>query len=552
MSEDAFIEEIQNDFLAEAAELLRRVEELSLNLEKTSDLNEIFSELARLAHNFKGSGQAVGFDHISKLGHRLEDFILAIKNKVVPSTPENLDFLFRCLDILKADVETLAGDKKAKLNHDQIFIEIDARISGKKSELKMSSDLSHELTAGDEPVNLSKGNKPKAEVLRIPKPKVDFFLESFGEQVILQSTLENCKFDILGNQDLILKTISQLTKLTLELQGHALSLSMVQIAPTFTKLERAARDAARSCNKNIEVILEGGDTEVDKTLIESLSDSLVHMVRNSVDHAIEVESDRTLAGKNSKGRVWIRARRTGGQLWIEVQDDGKGLNPKVIKEKAVKNGLLEAARAERMTSEEAYQLIFANGFSTKESVSEVSGRGVGMNVVLDSVSRLNGDIEIESEVGKGTLFRLKMPLSLAIFNGAVVGINGTKYIIPNSDISEIARYHDTLRARLDENRSAVRLRDRVFEIIDLRKKFSSSSSTVIELSDDLPLIIYKKSRKAFIVDEIFGVQKVVQKPLGEEVRVHPAYAAASILSDGSPCVILNLNSLAQQILEVGL
>lgn len=547
MSDDAFLEEIKKDFLQESLDLLGRVEGLSLEVEKAPDSPEPYAELARLAHNLKGSSQAVGFENIAKLSHRVEDFILGIKNKTVPRTGDQLDFLFKCLDQLKRDIETLIGNIGAELDHRDLLAELERRMN----QVAVANEVLQKEDAKDVP---PKREKPapaaqapavaKNEVLRIAKNKVDFLLESFGEQVILQSTLEQAKFDLEGNRDLIMKTISQLTKLTFELQSHALALTMVQIAPTFTKLERAIRDAARTCGKSVDVKLEGGETEVDKTLIESLSDSLTHMVRNSVDHAIEEAEERREKGKKEAGTVWIRARRTGGQLWIEVQDDGKGLNAKMIKEKAIKKRLIEASRAEQMSDEEAFQLIFLNGFSTKEAVSELSGRGVGMNVVQESVANLNGSIEIESKVGQGTLFRLRLPLSLAIFNGAVVAVNGRKFIIPNSDITEINRFDCQQKIKLSDARSAVRVREEIFELIDLRTKLAGGAK--LKLTDrDIPLIISRKTNKAFLVDEIIGMQKIVQKPIGEEIKGRPEFVAATILGDGSPGVILNLNSFSQ-------
>lgn len=573
MSDDAFFQEIQDGFLQEAADLLVKVESLSLALEKSPDSVETYAELARLAHNFKGSGKAVGFDHISKLGHSLEDFILAIKNKTVASSPSNLDFLFKCLDCLKTDIEKLIADKTVVINHDDLHEEITRRLNHQdspqateevqsKTEEPAEIDFSAaqtetpEVVAEDKPkmaaviqieTKSPKSNQP--EVLRIQKSKVDFLLETFGEQVILQSTLEQCKFDLEKNWDLVNQTISQLSKLTFELQSHALSLTMVQISPTFTKLERAIRDAGRTCNKTIHVELVGGDTEVDKILIESLSDSLTHMVRNSVDHAIEDSETRLQKGKPEVGTVVIAAKRVGGQLWIEVKDDGKGLNPQVLVNKAIEKGILTLQQAEKMTTQDKYRLIFANGFSTKQAVSEVSGRGVGMNVVELAVKENKGTIDIESEIDKGTKFTLKLPLSLAIFNGAVIVVNETRFVVPNSEISEISQIKLNEQVQMSQTKSAIKIRDEVYQLIDLRKTLKSSAtkrkteSSPVE--EEMPVLLTRKlGNKAFIIDEILGVQKIVQKSLGEEVKARPEYAAATILSDGTPSVILNLGALS--------
>jgi two-component system chemotaxis sensor kinase CheA len=669
MSDDAFFAEIQASFLQEAADLLGRVEALSLRLEKDPQSTEIYAELARLAHNFKGSGNAVGFVHIASLGHKLEDFILALKNKIVPCSPSHIDFLFKCLDRLAQDVDALTADKAAALDHTEVIAEIEWRLAhpddleqgageGESAaeqafvaEAELAESALPELIDGARPGHAAEGtfveapaepaqraaqdvgenaapetapetapdaasdaaqdvadaasiggpaesdndralaiamdpsswpseDKPRAappgaakdggrqassqpspkeepkpgskaassEVLRIPKPKIDYLLEAFGEQVILQSLLEQCKFDLAGNQELIARTISQVTKLTLELQSHALSLTMIQLGQTFSKLERAIRDAARACDKQINVTMSGAQTEIDKTLVDSLSDALTHMVRNSVDHGIESAPARAAAGKPEAGSVTIAARRSGGQLWIEIADDGKGLDPSLLKQKAIAKGLIDAAKAEKMTTKDAFQLIFGNGFSTKDAVSAVSGRGVGMNVVQESVAALKGSIEIDSVVGKGTTFRLKLPLSLAIFNGAVVRVNENKFVVPNSDISEIARARVDAQAQVGSSQAAIQIRGEVFQLIDLRLRLGAKKRGERPPPAErlLPILITRKlANRAFVVDEVLGMQKIVQKPLGDEVKSHSEYAAGTILSDGSPGVILNLGALGE-------
>ncbi len=593
MSDDDFLLVIQDDFLQETLDSLGRVEALSLALEKNPGSEKIFSELARLGHNMKGAGKAVGFEHIAKMGHHLEDFILAIKNNIIPATPYHLDFLFKCLDQLKADIALLISDKAARLDHEPILNEIERRLHGSdknenaapkivepeiekfevlesnaaaESIIELTADITPEIAHA--PLSAQAPPPPEAvaskdpskttqtEVLRIQKPKIDYLLDAFGEQVILQTTLEQYKYDLEANKELVLKTISQLTKLTFELQSHALSLTMVQLNPTFTKLERATRDAARMCSKSIQIDLLGGDTEIDKTLIDTLSDSLTHMVRNAVDHAIEDADERTRKGKNTQGRVGISARRVGGQLWIEISDDGKGLNPEMIKQKAISKGIIKSTEAEKMSVQDCYHLIFSNGFSTKEAVSELSGRGVGMNVVQESVSLLKGTIEIQSEMDVGTTFRLKVPLSLAIFNGTVVEVGSHKFVVPNSEITEIGKVSVENRIKVSSSNAAIQIRNEIYELIDLREKLASVRSIPdfkekdrndkkLDKKSDLPVLISKKyGNKAFLVDSIIGMQKVVQKPLGDEIKSKPEYAAGTILGDGSPGVILNLHVFA--------
>lgn len=550
MSEqDDFLQELRESFLQEAQDLLGRVEELSLSLEKNPSSAEVYSELARLAHNFKGSGKAVGFDQISGLGHELESYILAIQKGTVPSSPENLDFLFACLDRLKLDVQKLLTNPRLQLEYTDL-------IEGLHNRIKHPEAVkAHAFRPAPASVNAEQDLMPTVSPaaaaqasFRVSKGKLDFLLEAFGEQVILQSTLEQCKEDVITHQELLRKTITQLSKITAELQNHALSLTLVSIRGIFTKLERAARDAGRVCSKEIDFSIGGAETEADKSLIDELSDPLTHMVRNAVDHGLESFEERLSLGKKPQGSVSVRAKRMGSQLWIEVQDDGKGLDPEKIKSKAIEKGILSKGDAMKLSESDAFQLIFANGFSTKEAVSEVSGRGVGMNVVQETVDRLKGQVEIESQLGKGTLFRLKLPLSLAIFNGAIVLVNETRYVIPNTEIEEISRISKNLaseRVELSAHHQVIRIRGELFDLIDLRDRLGSGGKARTALPPkDIPVLLTRRGKnRAFLVDEIIGVQKVVQKPLGDEVKSSPGYVAGTILGDGTPGVILNLEAL---------
>lgn len=540
--EDDFLLELQEGFLFESKDLLAKVESLSLQIEKNPDDDECFFELARLAHNLKGSGNAVGFEDISKFAHKIEDYILSIKSKKILNNTKNLDLLFYCLDLLKADIESLIQDRSLKLNYESIIKNLDDIISS-----KVINEIEQSVQAPIKTVSLNKNedkkiiNKNSNESIRIPKDKLDYLLDSLGEQVILQSTLDQCKFDIEKHQDLLQKTISLLSKHTLEIQRQVLSLTMVPFGPLFMKLDRSIRDAAKLCNKKVDVHFIGSETEADKSLVESLSDSLTHMVRNAVDHGLEEAEERVKAGKSETGNIYIEVRRTGGQIWIDIVDDGKGLDPEKIRAKALSKGILNEESAQDLSDKEIYKLIFSNGFSTKEETSELSGRGVGMNVVEETVNSLKGTIHIDSKSGLGTCFRVKLPLSLAIFNGAVVRVQNTRYVVPTSDISEIVSLDIKKQVIIGEGKKGIRVRNEIFEIYDLRTIFNNKDKTQ---SNFAPALLTKKgSLKAFIVDEVIGMQKIVQKPLGEELKSRSGFAAATILGDGGPGIILSINQI---------
>jgi two-component system chemotaxis sensor kinase CheA len=547
MSEDdEFLKELREGFLQESLDLLGRVEGLSLQLEKNPENLEVFEELTRLAHNLKGSGKAVGFVEIATLAHGVEDYILAIKHKSIPNVPENLSFLFHCLDTLKKSVDVLSVHPNQSLQHESLVRELENRVQN-------ASNSGAHLTIHPENSDTKEASPVKTSRLenasfRVPKAKLDFLLEAFGEQVILQSVLDQCKDDLVSHRDLLIKTIAQMNKLTLELQNHALSLTMVNMKITFTKLERAVRDAANLCKKEVDFTCGGETTEIDKTMIEALSDPLTHMVRNAVDHGLEDPHQRVQLGKSSLGRVHVEAKRVGGQFWLEVSDDGRGLDPEKLRRKAIERGILSPEKASRMSDSESYRLIFSNGFSTKDTVSEISGRGVGMNVVEESIQRLKGQVELESRLGRGMTIRIKLPLTLAIFNGAVVRVDHTRFVIPNSDIDEISRIRSadwSSWVTTGKNRSTLRIRNELFDVIDLRRCLSRTTHPRDFDSKDVPALLTRKNgNRAYLIDEIIGVQKIVQKPLSDEIKSRRGYVAATLLGDGTPGIVLNLGDLA--------
>ena len=275
------------------------------------------------------------------------------------------------------------------------------------------------------------------ESIRISVSKLEHLLNYVGEMVILQSVLRE-QFQMTESL-LVRKTIQQLGKVGKEIQDISMSLRMVPIKPTFQKMQRIVRDTAQAVKKDVSIKLYGEDTELDKTVLEKLSDPLVHLIRNSVDHGIEFPEARLASGKSAKGEVTLSAAQKSGKLVIEVKDDGGGLNPEKLKQKAIEKGVLKPGTS--LTEKEAYNLIFAPGFSTKEQVTDVSGRGVGMDVVKTNIQDLSGEIQIFSELGKGTTFQITLPLSLAIIDGMAVTFANDKFIVPLNQVYETIRPH---------------------------------------------------------------------------------------------------------------
>ncbi len=541
---DEFLKEIQETFLVESQDLLASVESLFLKLEKNSSDLDVFNQLSRLAHNFKGSGKAVGFDHLSHFSHQLENLMLACKNHILVPTPEIINLLFRSVDALKLDIETLRNGG-AIMDYSSLLAEIHLALKQEHVVL-VKEDVFKAIQPNFG--NKAPGKKPQAaEYLRIPAQRIESLVDSFGEQVILQSALDQAKTDLVKNEDLILKTISQLTKLTYDLQQTAMSLRMVSLNLLFSKLERAARDAAQVLSKPISFSTKGNEQELDKTIVDSLSDALTHMVRNAVDHGIETPEERVAAGKNPEGNITLIGFRSGGSFVIEVRDDGRGMDPSKILAKAQKLGLVGDGSG--FSEKQIFDLIFENGFSTKDAATDLSGRGVGMDVVKEKILELKGSYEIESKMGQGSCFRIHLPLTLAIFNAMIVRVGTEKFIIPNSDVDEVSRLNVEKIQTSNVNQGLLQIRDQVYAVVDLRKELFQKSVTTRNSQVTVLLVRKAKQPYALLIDEVLAIQKIVHKAVGQDVKRVKGSAGATILGDGKVCLILNIAHFAPQTIE---
>jgi two-component system chemotaxis sensor kinase CheA len=564
MSDD-FLKEIQDAFLGEAEDHLRMAEQLFLRIEADPSDKEGYQELARLAHNFKGSGKAVGFDHISHFSHELENLLIALKEGRVAPTAQTFDLLLRCSDRLRSDIEALKANPGAELEHVELIGQLQSALSGPaKSEEAMPSALEASVsepgTAGhleaaepfQETLTEAKNTSPTQaavarqaeEYVRVPLKKLEVLLNLFSEQVILQSALDQVRDTLADNQEIAARTISQLSKLTNDLQQSTMALRMVSLGQLFSKLERAVRDATRQVDKKIRFETKGQETEIDKSMVDALGDALTHMVRNSVDHGIESGEERLTSGKADMGLIRVNAYRSGGSFVLEISDDGKGLDHEKIHQKALKQGLVKDG--DRLSKDQVFQLIFANGFSTKDVATDLSGRGVGMNVVKETVQAMKGSLEIESELGRGTLFRIRLPLTLSIFNGFRVRVGSENYIVPASDVEEVVRIQKKDIVLEGDRVPLIRIRDDVFAIEYLQSRFGSAAPTN---QGAMAAILVRKGVShptALVVDEILTMQKIVHKALTPEARRFHGASGSTILGDGSVAMILDVKAFAHK------
>lgn len=376
------------------------------------------------------------------------------------------------------------------------------------------------------------------ESIRVSMSKIEKLLNLVGEMVILQSVLSQNS----DTTDLTYfkKTADHLGKVTKEIQDLSMSLRMVPVKTTFQKMQRIVRDTAQLLNKDVLLMLTGEETELDKSILENINDPLVHLIRNSVDHGIEPAEKRTVAGKSVQGKVWLKAFHRSGKLIIEVVDDGAGLDAEKLKKMALAKGIIKATDV--LTEVECFKLIFAPGFSTKEQVTETSGRGVGMDVVKTNIEKLGGEIEIESVITKGTTIRIILPLTMAIIDGLITTYNNNKYVIP------LAHVHETLKPEAkqiykEKNLgSMLILRGENLPLYYLGDFFNEKRQ---QAETNMIAFVFRSNNKPFavLVDDIIGLQQIVVKRLSVGVQGMKGVSGTTILGDGKPSLILEPNDL---------
>ena len=380
-------------------------------------------------------------------------------------------------------------------------------------------------------------------IVRVDTLKLDGLIDLVGELVIAQSmVVQNPELKTISSAHLS-RCLGQLRGITSDLQRTAMSLRMVPIRNTFQKMARLVRDLALQQGKEIQLNLEGEDTELDRNIVEELSDPLVHMIRNSADHGIEMPEARVAAGKPSAGTITLRAFHQGGFIVIQIEDNGRGLNPKKILAKAIERGIVKPE--ETLDEREIFELIFAPGFSTAETVTHLSGRGVGMDVVRRNIEKMRGKIEIDSIEGRGTTFTLYVPLTLAIIEGLLVGVGEQRYVIPTLSVRESFRPLPGMVTAVQGRGEVVSVRGRLTPILRLGRHLNTPHTADDPTKGIVVVVEAGQDSRCLLVDELIGKQEVVIKSLGDMFRNQTEFAGAAILGDGRVGLILDINALVK-------
>jgi two-component system chemotaxis sensor kinase CheA len=582
--------ELLTEFHTEAVDHLQQIEAALLALEQQLDDPEALNAIFRSFHTIKGVAGFLRLVPMHTLAHEVESLLDLARNRKLRLNSEIITQVLLSRDALQA----LVGQIATALEHGRLpdrvipvshliqavrhCIETGRADSAQQPSASRAAPapalapvvpLDFPVTATPPPpaakagaapaspatvVNLPASAVPAAgpaakasaaSTVRVSTDKLDSLMDVVGELVIVQSQLWESSRREASNDGTgaLQRNVAQLTRITKELQHTAMSVRMIPIKQTFQKMERLARDLARDCGKKVAFLVTGEDTELDRTVVEEIGDPLVHMVRNSLDHGLEPPADRLALGKPEAGTVHLKAYHEGGHIVIELSDDGRGIDPDKLLAKAHKIGLV--APGTELPREEILNLIFAPGFSTAEKVTAVSGRGVGMDVVRRNIERLRGKIEIETKVGSGSTFRIKLPLTMAIIDGLVVRVGADRFILPSTSVKMALRPAREALITVHGTGEAIDHRGKILPLYRLHRQFSIPHAVENPWEGIVVIVDVSGKMRALLVDELLSKQEVVIKNLGGFLQELRGVAGGAILGDGNIALIIDPGSLFQ-------
>ncbi|KAA6228302.1 hybrid sensor histidine kinase/response regulator [Campylobacter sp. LR196d] len=634
------MQEILEDFLVEAFELVEQIDHDLVDLENSPEDLELLNRIFRVAHTVKGSSSFLNFDVLTKLTHHMEDVLNKARHGDLKITPDIMDVVLESVDKMKTLLNSIrdnGSDTAIGMDIEPICTRLTAisegeEIPGKeevapaseapKEEVKKEEVKKEEVKKEENPatsneeevdVNQLSDSEVEAEIERLlkvrkaedqarrerkkseatskpatPKPtpqvkasgaddkkvpasgggsgsmdqtirvevkRLDHLMNLVGELVLGKNRLikiyDDTEERYEGEKFLeeLNQVVASLSTITTDVQLAVMKTRMQPVAKVFNKFPRVVRDLSRELGKQIELEISGEETELDKSIIEEIGDPIMHMIRNSCDHGVEEPATRLANGKPERGVVQLRAYNEGNHIIIEITDDGKGLDATALKMKAMEKNLITEKEADQMNDKEAFALVFKPGFSTAVKVTNVSGRGVGMDVVKTNIEKLNGTIEIDSEVGKGSIFKLRIPLTLAIIQSLLVGTQEEYYAIPLSSVVE------TVRVPVDdiytiEGKNVLRLRDEVLSLVRLSDVFGVKQVLESEDKTYVVVVAIAENKLGIIVDTLVGQEEIVIKSMGDYLQNIRGIAGATMRGDGRITLIVDIAAMMDIAKEI--
>jgi len=579
-------ESLLKDFIAEGLEYISEIEVNILNLEQSPEDKDYINAVFRPFHSIKGVASFLNLNDIRDIAHQLENLLDRARSGELSVSSVLIDVILDGSDILKEMIESLNevldGSRIQPLKPDLSELKsriqnIDSQVEEKGEVKKVGTILVEDgviteevledalQTAKEEPPQkigetlVRKGDASTKQVaqalrkqghqiadastIRVDVRKLDDLIDMIGELVITQAMIKQNPSVTDTTDRKLIGDISQLASITSELQRTSTSLRMIPIKQTFQRMSRLVRDLTKNAGKIVAVEMEGEDTEIDRNMIDEIYNPLVHMVRNSVDHGIETPENRVKAGKPEKGLIQLKAYHKGGNIVIEISDDGKGLNKDKLVQKALDKELIKSS--DGLSEHEAYKLIFLPGFSTAEKVTDVSGRGVGMDVVKQAVEKLRGKTEVISSEGKGTTFISYFPLTMAIIDGMIVKVGHEKYIIPATAIRQLLRPARESYNNVVGKGEMLNVMGNLLPLLRLHDVFEIEPESVNPWEALVVVVEAENRSKCLLVDQVIGKEEVVIKSLGDGLKAISGVSGGAILGDGNVGLILDPEGLFQ-------
>ncbi|UCC98418.1 MAG: chemotaxis protein CheA [Phycisphaerales bacterium] len=549
------------DFITEAIEHIESVEAGLLELESKPGDTEVLNKIFRGFHTIKGMAGFLNLADIGSLAHSAENLLDMARKGNLALAGENTDVVLEAADMMKKMVSELKASVEANKpvsspeTLPDLLVRLDAAAEGRNLVAAANSpqarhtdkQLERVLVAKSEPkirdTTAKTQIRPSDEKIKVSINRLDNLVNMVGELVVAQLMVTEEANTTLASDHTFSRKVAHQSKIVRELQQLSMSMRMVPIQGVFQKMARLVRDLSRKSGKDISFSTSGDQTELDRTVVDRITDPLVHMVRNSVDHGIEPPDDRGKAGKNSTGHIELRAFHEAGNIVIEIEDDGKGLNKERILRKAVENGAV--APEQELSEEDIFKLIFHAGLSTAQKVTSISGRGVGMDVVKKNVESLRGRIDISSVPGKGSVFTVRLPLTLAIIDGQVVNVGTNRYIIPINSIACSLRPGAEQISTIQCQGEMVKVQGALISVVRLYELFGVVPATR-EATESLLVVVEDDGKKCgLLVDNLSGQQQVVIKSLGDGLGRVKGISGAAIMGDGKVSLILDVPGLME-------
>ncbi|MBI4851047.1 MAG: chemotaxis protein CheA [Acidobacteria bacterium] len=531
-------------FLVESEEHLQEMEKALVDFETRPEDRELIEVIFRHIHTLKGDSSLLGFEYLMDFTHILENFLNGIRKQTILVTSEIISLLLETVDVLREIIsQTLAGNEQIKEAHKILLQRLTQQMPVKDSEIQELISVEE----NQEPTNYKEASK-NPRTIRVDIEKLEKLLTLTGEITIARGRLRQSLDDIpIEFSSKALEANMDIDSLFIELQTLVMKARMIPLRDLFQSYIRSLRDLAKDHSKQIKLIIEGEDVEVDTSIVQHLRAPLTHMIRNAVDHAIELPEVRSGRGKKPAGAIILRAFRDSGNIVIQIIDDGVGINKQKVLERAKELGYVE--ENEQLTDRQIYQLIFKSGFSTAKHATKLSGRGVGMDVVRRSIEFLRGSISVDSQLNEGTCFTLRLPLTLAIIEGFLVGIEEEVYIIPLDTVVEC------LELPLEESQKkdfqgVMNLRGDAIAYVRLNKLLDlNNGNHKTSTRESIIVVQYSGKRAGLVVDRLYGENQVVVKSLGKLFEELSIVSGATILGNGKIALILDIPSILRIVIE---